>query len=75
LPGLYASPWYALWAPKSTPRDVIGKLNAAVVEALADTSVRARFADLALQIFPREQRAPPHMLRNTLLMMFAFGRH
>jgi tripartite-type tricarboxylate transporter receptor subunit TctC len=58
LPGLYASPWFALWAPKGTPRDVIDRLNAAVVEALADPSVRGRFADLALQIFPREQQTP-----------------
>ena len=57
-PGFYASPWYALWAPKGTPRDVIGRLNAAVVDALADTAVRKRLADLGLEIFPREQQTP-----------------
>ena len=36
LPGFYASPWFALWAPKGTPRDVIARLNAAIVDALAD---------------------------------------
>ena len=25
LPGFYAAPWYAFWAPKGTPRDVIDK--------------------------------------------------
>ena len=36
LPGFYISVWYALWAPKGTPKDVIAKLNAAVKDALAD---------------------------------------
>ena len=46
------------WAPKGTPTDVIAKLNAAVVEALADPVVRARLADLGHEIFPREQQTP-----------------
>jgi tripartite-type tricarboxylate transporter receptor subunit TctC len=50
LPGFYASPWYALWAPKGTPPDVIGRLNAAVMDALADTAVRKRLVDLGLEI-------------------------
>lgn len=58
LPRLYASVWYALWAPKGTPRDVIARLNAAVVDTLADTAVRARLADLGQEIFPREQQSP-----------------
>ena len=35
-----------VWAPKGTPKDIIARLNAAVVEALADPAVRARLADL-----------------------------
>jgi tripartite-type tricarboxylate transporter receptor subunit TctC len=58
LPGFYASQWFALWAPKGTSGDVIGKLNAAVMEALADPDVRRRFAELGLEIFPREQQTP-----------------
>jgi tripartite-type tricarboxylate transporter receptor subunit TctC len=58
LPGLYASTWFALWAPKSTPRDVIAKLNAAAVDALADTAVRTRLADLGYEIVPRELQTP-----------------
>ena len=34
------------------------KLNAAVVEALADPMVRARLADLAQETFPRAQQTP-----------------
>jgi tripartite-type tricarboxylate transporter receptor subunit TctC len=37
---------------------VIERLNAAVVGTLADTAVRARFADLGQGIFPREQQTP-----------------
>ena len=58
LPDFYSSAWFAFWAPKGTPRDVIEKLNAAVVAALADTVVRARFSDLGQGIFPREQQTP-----------------
>jgi tripartite-type tricarboxylate transporter receptor subunit TctC len=58
LPGIHMSGWFALFAPKGTPNTVIGKLNAAVVEALADPNVRARLATLGQEIFPREQQTP-----------------
>jgi tripartite-type tricarboxylate transporter receptor subunit TctC len=58
LPGFYFSRWHALWAPKGTPRDVIAKLNAALVAALADPTVRARLTDLGQEIFPRELQTP-----------------
>jgi tripartite-type tricarboxylate transporter receptor subunit TctC len=58
LPKFYFSRWHAIWAPKGTPKDVVTKLNAAVVDALADPAVRARLADLGQEIFPREQQTP-----------------
>lgn len=58
LPGFYFSRWHALWAPKATPKDVIGKLNAGLVATLADPAVRAKFADLGQEIFPRDQQTP-----------------
>jgi tripartite-type tricarboxylate transporter receptor subunit TctC len=58
FPGLYSSVWFAFWAPAKTPKDVIARLNAATVEALADPAVRARLGDLAQEIFPREQQTP-----------------
>src|SRR6516162_2095029 len=58
LPALSFSSWYALFAPKGTPKDIIAKLNAAAVEALADPAVRSRLADLGQEIFPREQQTP-----------------
>ena len=58
VPGFYASVWTGMWAPKGTSREVIGKLNAAVANALADPRVRQRFADLGQQIPPRDQQTP-----------------
>jgi tripartite-type tricarboxylate transporter receptor subunit TctC len=58
LPGFHVAPWFALWAPKGTSPDVIGKLNAAVVDALADEAVRARLTNLGYEIVPREQQTP-----------------
>ena len=58
LPGFYASHWHGLWVPKGTPPTVIAKLNAAVVDSLADPGVRARLADLGQEIFPRDQQTP-----------------
>jgi tripartite-type tricarboxylate transporter receptor subunit TctC len=56
LRGFYASFWQAFWAPKGTPQDVIARLNAAVVDALADATVRQRLAELGNEIFAPEQQ-------------------
>jgi tripartite-type tricarboxylate transporter receptor subunit TctC len=58
LPGLYVSVWYALWAPKATPMDIVAKLNAALVEALAEPAVSQRFTQLGLDIPPRSEQTP-----------------
>jgi tripartite-type tricarboxylate transporter receptor subunit TctC len=58
LPALSFSDWVGLFAPKGTPKDIIGKLNAASVEVLADTAVRSRFAAGEVEIFPREKQTP-----------------
>jgi tripartite-type tricarboxylate transporter receptor subunit TctC len=56
LPGFYSAPWYAFWVPAGTPKPVVAKLNAAVVDALADVTVRARLADFGQEIFPRDRQ-------------------
>jgi len=58
LPGFYMSAWQAVWVPKGTPASVIGRLNAAIVDALVDPAVRSRVADLGEEIFPPEQQTP-----------------
>lgn len=58
IPGLYASGWFGLFAPRGTPKEVIARLNAAMVQALADPAVRTRFSELGLDVASREQQAP-----------------
>jgi tripartite-type tricarboxylate transporter receptor subunit TctC len=58
LPALSYSGWIGFFAPRATPRDIVGKLNAAAVEALADPSVRQRLTALGFGIFPRDRQTP-----------------
>ena len=58
LPGFYMTLWNGLWVPKGTPKGAITKLNAAVVEALADPAVKQRLVDLGLEIPERDQLTP-----------------
>jgi tripartite-type tricarboxylate transporter receptor subunit TctC len=45
LPGFEASLWYGLGAPRSTPPEIIDKLNKEVNAALADPKIRGRLAE------------------------------
>jgi tripartite-type tricarboxylate transporter receptor subunit TctC len=58
LPGFYVSIWRGFWAPKGTPGDAIDRLNAAIVDTLADAGVRKRLADVGQDIPPRDQQTP-----------------
>jgi len=58
LPNFHMTLWAGLWVPKNTSKDIIGKLNAAVVEALADPAVKQRLNDLGLEIPPSDQLTP-----------------
>jgi tripartite-type tricarboxylate transporter receptor subunit TctC len=56
LPGFYVAVWHGIWVPKGTPPEIVAKLNAAMVDALADENVRKRLADIGQDIPPREQQ-------------------
>ncbi len=58
MPGLHIAIWYGIWAPRGTPKDVVAKLNAAVVEALADPATRQRLEQLGMEVVPRERQTP-----------------
>ena len=58
IPGLYASGWFGLFAPRGTPKDVLTRLNSAMVQALANPTVRTRFSDLGLDVASRDQQSP-----------------
>jgi tripartite-type tricarboxylate transporter receptor subunit TctC len=57
-PGLYTSVWHGIWLPRGTSKEIVMKLNAAIVETLADATVRQRFTDLGQEIPPRDQQTP-----------------
>jgi tripartite-type tricarboxylate transporter receptor subunit TctC len=61
LPGFHFSAWFALFAPRGTPKPAIDRLNAAASEALADAGVRKRLAEFGMEVFPREQQTPQAM--------------
>jgi tripartite-type tricarboxylate transporter receptor subunit TctC len=62
LPGFFASLWYGLWVPKGTPKNIIAKLNATMVQALADPSVKQRLGELGIEIAPLAQQSPEALL-------------
>jgi tripartite-type tricarboxylate transporter receptor subunit TctC len=58
LPGLQMPYWSAVWVPKGTPKEIVARLNAAIVEALADPTVHERLVDLGQEIPPADQQTP-----------------
>jgi tripartite-type tricarboxylate transporter receptor subunit TctC len=58
LPSFYFSLWFGLWAPRGTPKDVMDRLNAAVVGTLAEPAVRQKIAEQSMELPPRAQQTP-----------------
>ncbi len=58
LPCFFASLWYGLWVPRDTSKDIVAKLNATLVQVLADPTVKRRLDDLGIQITPLAQQSP-----------------
>jgi tripartite-type tricarboxylate transporter receptor subunit TctC len=58
LPSVSFVNWWALFAPKGAPGDIIARLNRAAMETMADASVRSRLAELGFEVVPREQQTP-----------------
>jgi tripartite-type tricarboxylate transporter receptor subunit TctC len=62
LAGFSALLWYGLWAPKNTPKAVVSSLNAAVMEALASSGLRTRFAEHGVQLPAIRLQSPDGLL-------------
>jgi tripartite-type tricarboxylate transporter receptor subunit TctC len=58
VPGINISFWHGLWVPKGTPTEIVLKLDAAIVDALDDPTVRKRLTDIGQEIFPRDRQTP-----------------
>ena len=55
---MYIPFWNGLWAPKGTSADAIARINGAVVDTLADPTVRQRLTELGHVISTREEQTP-----------------
>jgi len=49
LPGYDVSPWFAVYMPAGTPKPVVDKINAALLEAMKLPEVKARFAAIGAE--------------------------
>jgi tripartite-type tricarboxylate transporter receptor subunit TctC len=58
LPSFHMTLWSGLWAPKGTPKEIIAKINAAALEALADPQTKKQLENLGLQMPPADKSTP-----------------
>jgi tripartite-type tricarboxylate transporter receptor subunit TctC len=63
LPEFKVTAWNALFAPKGTPKEIVQKLNAALVKALDDANTRQRLLDLGADLSNRAASSPEGLLR------------
>jgi tripartite-type tricarboxylate transporter receptor subunit TctC len=56
LPDFDVSAWYALFAPKATPRAIVDQLSAALDKALDEDNVRKRIIDLGCEVPEKARR-------------------
>jgi len=61
LKGFSANSWNAIFLPKATPPAIVGKLNAAVLAAMATPSVQQRVHELGAALPPLEHRTPQYL--------------
>jgi tripartite-type tricarboxylate transporter receptor subunit TctC len=52
VPGYEASGWYGIGAPKTTPPEIVDRLNREINAALADPAQKARFENLGVTVLP-----------------------
>lgn len=69
--GFEYSTWFALTAPKGTPRDIVDRLNREVVKALADPEIKQRYA--ALGLVP-DGNSPEQLLALTREQLARYGK-
>lgn len=50
LPGFTFSSWFTIMAPAGTPKEIVARLHAEIVKALADPEVRAKLVDQGITV-------------------------
>jgi tripartite-type tricarboxylate transporter receptor subunit TctC len=63
ISGMDISFWHGLWGPKGMPKDVVARLNDAVLKAMADPVVQKRVAALGMTI-PEKDGLTPQALHD-----------
>ena len=58
VPSFGSEVWFGLFGPRGLPKEVVARLNAAMVQALAEPKVQARLAELGLDLATRKQQSP-----------------
>jgi tripartite-type tricarboxylate transporter receptor subunit TctC len=66
LKGFDVTSWYAVWAPAGVPKDIVGKLNRAIVAALATPEVKARLVALQAEAFGNTPQAADEFQKEEL---------
>ena len=51
MPGYEAAGWFGVCAPRTTPSEIVERLNREINAGLADPKVKARFSDLGATVF------------------------
>jgi len=71
MPGFEFNSWFTIMAPAGTPKEIVSRLHAEVVKALADPEVRARLIDQGLT--PRGT-TPDELARATRAQLTRYGK-
>jgi tripartite-type tricarboxylate transporter receptor subunit TctC len=50
LPGFFFNSWFAILAPAGTPKEIVARLNAEALKALADSQVRQKLEELGFAV-------------------------
>jgi len=58
LPGFEITVWFAMYAPKGTPKPIVEQLSKALQQALQDPDVKSRFAGSGAQTVAPERATP-----------------
>jgi tripartite-type tricarboxylate transporter receptor subunit TctC len=69
--GFDYSTWFGLTAPKGTPKEIIDRLHAEAVKALADPEIKQRYAALGLR---PDGNSPDAMLGNVREQLARYGK-
>jgi tripartite-type tricarboxylate transporter receptor subunit TctC len=71
LPGFQFNSWFTVMAPAGTPKEIVARLNAEIVKALADPDVRDKLRDQGLTV---RGSSPEELAAATRDQLARYGR-